>query len=166
MIQFYNKVYLYSINMAEDCLNYLSNSDKVRMMPGTEDKFIKNICNDLVDETVPLSEQLRELMSKTILEALKKPTNINEIGNTVMRNVFNSTLNVINGPLLLNSLIKNGKGDSDDVRLKIVKIFKNIFSQGMTLKQFLLAFKSAIAPKSLSSTLFRKRCNSLLKFDS
>ena len=134
--------------MAEDCLNYLSNSDKVRMMPGTEDKFIKNICNDLVDEKVPLSEQLRDLMSKSILEALKKPTNINEIGNTVVRNVFNSTLNVVNGPLLLNSLIKNGKGDSDDVRLKIVKIFKNIFTRGMTLKQFLLAFKSTISNES------------------
>ena len=148
MIQFYNKLSLYIITMAEDCLNYLSNSDKVRMMPGTEDKFIKNICNDLVDVNVPLSEQLRDLMSKTILKALRKPTNINEIGNTVVRNVFNNTLNVINGPLLLNSLIKNGKGDSDDVRLKIVKIFKNIFSQGMTLKQFLIAFKSTISNES------------------
>ena len=85
MIQFYNKLSLYIITMAEDCLNYLSNSDKVRMMPGTEDKFIKNICNDLVDVNVPLSEQLRDLMSKTILKALRKPTNINEIGNVIIK---------------------------------------------------------------------------------
>ena len=58
--------------MSDACENIFSLTDKYTLMPMVVDSVTEKICDSLVDETTPLSNQLRETLSDVFINIVQK----------------------------------------------------------------------------------------------
>jgi len=83
------------------CLKLLPKGKIEKALPLLEDKFVQNLCDNLVDDIKPLSDKIRETLANVMIKILLKKENASRIGTTAIEVVDVVCRTIIARPVIL-----------------------------------------------------------------
>ena len=83
------------------CLKLLPKTEREKAIPLLEDKFVQNLCDNLVDDIKPLSDKIRETLANVMIKILLKKENASRIGTTAIEVVDVVCRTIIARPVIL-----------------------------------------------------------------
>ena len=123
------------------CLKLLPKGKIEKALPLLEDKFVQNLCDNLVDDIKPLSDKIRETLANVMIKILLKKENASRIGTTAIEAVDVVCRTIIDRPVILFCIME--KSDSKEYFKKLIIKY---FSYAKKYENGLQGYGTSILP--------------------
>ena len=123
------------------CLKLLPKGKIEKALPLLEDKFVQNLCDNLVDDIKPLSDKIRETLANVMIKILLKKENASRIGTTAIEAVDVVCRTIIDRPVILFCIME--KRDSNEYFKKLIIKY---FSYAKKYENGLQGYGTSILP--------------------
>lgn len=123
------------------CLKLLPKDKRDKAIPLLEDKFVQNLCDNLVDDTLKLSYKIRETLANVMIKILLEKENANKIGTIAIEAVDVVCRTIIDRPVILFCIME--KRDSNEYFKKLIIKY---FSYAKKYENGLQGYGNSILP--------------------
>ena len=123
------------------CLKLLPKDKRDKAIPLLEDKFVQNLCDNLVDDILKLSYKIRETLANVMIKILLKKENASKIGTTAIEAVDVVCRTIIDRPVILFCIME--KRNSNQYFKKLIIKF---FSYAKKYENGLQGYGTSILP--------------------
>lgn len=123
------------------CLKLLPKDKRDKAIPLLEDKFVQNLCDNLVDDTLKLSYKIRETLANVMIKILIEKENASKIGTIAIEAVDVVCRTIIDRPVILFCIMEQ------DASMKYLKkLIIKFFSYAKKYENGLQGYSTSLLP--------------------
>lgn len=123
------------------CLKLLPKDKRDKAIPLLEDKFVQNLCDNLVDDTLKLSYKIRETLANVMIKILIEKENASKIGTIAIEAVDVVCRTIIDRPVILFCIMEQ------DASMKYFKkLIIKFFSYAKKYENGLQGYSTSLLP--------------------
>lgn len=123
------------------CLKLLPKDKRDKAIPLLEDKFVQNLCDNLLDDTLKLSYKIRETLANVMIKILIEKENASKIGTIAIEAVDVVCRTIIDRPVILFCIMEQ------DASMKYFKkLIIKFFSYAKKYENGLQGYSTSLLP--------------------